>query len=619
MQLCENCFSDLVYRIRRVRCDEEKPACNRCVSTGRKCDGYEAPSFSATSDSTVLPVRSSETSFHSPPDSPPSSHTSITYRHNGGFLPPQATADVKLALPRTNPEELRSYRYFIEVTAPSIAGCFDVKFWLKDIPRVSLTDPAIWHAIVSLGSVHERYALSAGSSSLARNVFALRQFNSSIRCLTESDSPRRADKMRALTVSAIFTCICVLDGQYSQARMHARSGVQLLKEVDEEQRERRSLNTLRKLMMGPQVPQDLSRPDWAEEGSTGGGYGDNSSNPGRSPWQIPISPAAVRSIIHSYEVAERTFASGGLDDVPPLMSNNERFGVWSTYRPPSTSATGQSPLTLANLTQANRAAESLVHGLSKWAHENSDGLANLCSSPSVESMFKLLSTQGPYVKCLRLLQRAVRIFEREMATEQGVAKGADEATMLILQRAMLALQCYIDVVNFVLIGDPDSTDVLARYRSLPVLCAAIVDGAQQILDIEAKLKADGVSLPPVPGLATPLFTVAFAGFSWPVRRRALALLRVPRLDGLWDSLMAAALAQATIEREKEAVMEGRARGLQVTMRSASLDDTEEETATMFRVYKIYADFTGKREIRLRLRTWGEVINGEFGQTSMIYW
>jgi hypothetical protein len=27
-------------RIRRVKCDETKPECERCTSTGRKCDGY---------------------------------------------------------------------------------------------------------------------------------------------------------------------------------------------------------------------------------------------------------------------------------------------------------------------------------------------------------------------------------------------------------------------------------------------------------------------------------------------------------------------------------------------------------------------------------------------------
>jgi hypothetical protein len=30
----------IVHRIRRIKCDEGKPSCFRCTSTGRKCDGY---------------------------------------------------------------------------------------------------------------------------------------------------------------------------------------------------------------------------------------------------------------------------------------------------------------------------------------------------------------------------------------------------------------------------------------------------------------------------------------------------------------------------------------------------------------------------------------------------
>lgn len=604
-----------------MRCDEEKPACNRCVSTGRKCDGYEAPPAEsvapATQSSSVLAVRSSFSPSQSPPEASSSSHLSITRQRHNYVLPPQATADVKLALPRTDPEELRSYRYFIEVTAPVIAGSFDGKFWLTDIPRVCLSDPAIWHAVVSLGSVHERYSISAGNSSLARNIFALRQFNSSIRCLTEPTSPRRADRMRAVTVSAIFTCLCALDGQYSQARMHARSGVQLLKEIDDEQREKRSLNTLKRLMMGPEKAHDLSRVDWDE--NTDGNSSDEAATYSRSPWQVPISPAAVRSIIQSYEVAEKAFDSGGFDTIMPLLTNNERFGIWSTYKLPSTLANGQSPLTFANLTLANRAAESLVHGLSKWAHESGGGLEELTANPSVELMFRLLSTQAPYVKCMRVLKRAVRIFEREIEAGQGIAKGASESTMLILERSMLAFRCYLSVINFALIGDPDSNDAVARYRSLPDICAQIVESAQHIIDIESKLKADGVSMPAIPGLATPLFIVAFSGFSWPIRRRALSLLRVPRLDGLWDSLMGASMAEAAINREREAASVAEALGHHVTMPYAKLGDTEQEIATMYRIYKIYADFTGKREMKLRLRTWGEVIRGEYGWEGMVYW
>src|ERR1700712_3835315 len=30
----------LSCKARKVKCDEDKPVCRRCLSTGRKCDGY---------------------------------------------------------------------------------------------------------------------------------------------------------------------------------------------------------------------------------------------------------------------------------------------------------------------------------------------------------------------------------------------------------------------------------------------------------------------------------------------------------------------------------------------------------------------------------------------------
>lgn len=36
----------LTCRIRKVKCDEAKPACHKCRSTGRKCDGYSVLPFS---------------------------------------------------------------------------------------------------------------------------------------------------------------------------------------------------------------------------------------------------------------------------------------------------------------------------------------------------------------------------------------------------------------------------------------------------------------------------------------------------------------------------------------------------------------------------------------------
>lgn len=50
----------LTCKIRHKRCDETKPDCYRCTSTGRKCDGYPLPSSSTTVSQPTLPVSGSD-------------------------------------------------------------------------------------------------------------------------------------------------------------------------------------------------------------------------------------------------------------------------------------------------------------------------------------------------------------------------------------------------------------------------------------------------------------------------------------------------------------------------------------------------------------------------------
>ncbi|KAL2807765.1 hypothetical protein BJX63DRAFT_60948 [Aspergillus granulosus] len=51
----------ITCKIRRVKCDEGKPSCSRCVSTGRKCDGYASPGI--TLDTTLWPAASRSLCF----------------------------------------------------------------------------------------------------------------------------------------------------------------------------------------------------------------------------------------------------------------------------------------------------------------------------------------------------------------------------------------------------------------------------------------------------------------------------------------------------------------------------------------------------------------------------
>ena len=50
---CKHSIGTDSIRIRRKKCDETKPSCQRCKTTGRKCDGYENEPSSITTKARV--------------------------------------------------------------------------------------------------------------------------------------------------------------------------------------------------------------------------------------------------------------------------------------------------------------------------------------------------------------------------------------------------------------------------------------------------------------------------------------------------------------------------------------------------------------------------------------
>jgi hypothetical protein len=254
------------HRVRHVRCDEAKPACQRCVSTGRTCEGYALPSHLA------LLGRS----MHYPP-----SATDFC----------AATSDIPLMQSGRRLEELRSFSYFLEVTAPSLAGAFHSDFWLLEMPRVCHVDQALWHAIVSLGAVHETYMANTLMRDSPLNAFATSHYNTSVIALVES-SPSAKSRWKTLTLSTILACICMIGGQRSQARMHWTAGRQLLREFDKEEAAR-----------------------LLEIGKTG--------QPLLTPLALPVSVSSVRSMLIALEMVESEIDKAKISQPPTLLSKED--------------------------------------------------------------------------------------------------------------------------------------------------------------------------------------------------------------------------------------------------------------------------------------------------------
>lgn len=195
----------ITCRIRRVKCDEAKPYCERCTSTGRKCDGYK-------------------------PATPPSQALVSTRGLPALLIEPTFIGETV--------GERQSLHFFHLHTAPELAGFFDSTFWLRDVLQASHTHHAIRYAVTALGAMHQMFVggdlpVVRDDASHKQQRFALEQCNRSIREIVNmSNSISRADKITAMTACILFTCFASLQGHQSSALEHLRSGLKLLKESD---------------------------------------------------------------------------------------------------------------------------------------------------------------------------------------------------------------------------------------------------------------------------------------------------------------------------------------------------------------------------------------------------
>lgn len=194
------------YRLRRVKCDERRPTCQRCEKAGRECRGYE-----------TVPVGS--------------------YTWLQLLTGPQPCLAVDTA-------EARGLSYYHHAIAPSLAKSLDGVFWGVRVPQLLDQEPVIRHAVLAISALHEDFEatlyrravghldnqttlttrLEPTSMMSARCEFALGHYNTAIRMVLED---RISNVETLLTVSLLFTCIELLQGGTEAAAQHSQHGVQL--------------------------------------------------------------------------------------------------------------------------------------------------------------------------------------------------------------------------------------------------------------------------------------------------------------------------------------------------------------------------------------------------------
>jgi hypothetical protein len=192
-----------------VKCDERKPQCVKCSSTGRACEYFTETTTQGTKDITALST------------------------------PPSTIEQTNLAqIPGIKALELRGFEFFLTRTSPEITY-FDSEFWQKLALQLSHSEPLVLHAAIAMGTLHENeesfgMQVSKDRMHYPRHRFAVAQYNRAILLLRSrklrNDSTGR---ISTLTVCLIFVHIELLRGHYDTAIAHIRSGLRILQEAME--------------------------------------------------------------------------------------------------------------------------------------------------------------------------------------------------------------------------------------------------------------------------------------------------------------------------------------------------------------------------------------------------
>ncbi|KAK3988699.1 hypothetical protein QBC44DRAFT_328762 [Cladorrhinum sp. PSN332] len=188
----------LTCKTRKVKCDEAKPHCQRCTSTGRKCDGYR----SAAPETRKRPIN-------------------ILSPHPSGLFQSDA--------------ERRSFSYFQTRAGKALGGHFNQAFWGRQVMQAALHYPSIRHLVIALGSAYENFETG---KPLQKLEFAFEQCNSSIKLLAASNDSSRSQSPETiasvLTASVLFIYLASIQGYIAEAVQHVRSAIKLLRDYDQQ-------------------------------------------------------------------------------------------------------------------------------------------------------------------------------------------------------------------------------------------------------------------------------------------------------------------------------------------------------------------------------------------------
>ncbi|KAL5333090.1 hypothetical protein BJX70DRAFT_392452 [Aspergillus crustosus] len=193
-------------KVRRVKCDEKRPSCGKCLVSGRVCDGYGIWGQPSIAQTAIQQQHATSPSYSLP------------------------------ALPDLANEEKRYLDRFRNLLVDKLSQPFGSHFWSSVVTQLSMTEPAVLHASIALASAYDSLVPGSGQVAATDSAlpasFTLRQYNRAIRALTSKVSPEALPSLRAAVVSCVlFICLEIMRGDANAMQAHFSSGIQLLRQL----------------------------------------------------------------------------------------------------------------------------------------------------------------------------------------------------------------------------------------------------------------------------------------------------------------------------------------------------------------------------------------------------
>ncbi|ETI22669.1 hypothetical protein G647_06745 [Cladophialophora carrionii CBS 160.54] len=222
----------LTCKKRRIKCDEGKPGCQRCIKSNIRCGGYAPPKIrlfdpaSSSSTPTTPPAAPPTTTLAAPPGEPepdPAPPRDPQFQSYLSSYPhPQELALVPIF---GTQEDYRCFQFFLEKTSNLISVYSKPYLWSVLLPQATWHQPSIKHSVIALASLHQSLTTLGAPSQRANHNFMF-HYNAAIRSLVADKPPIDI----VLAACVIFWALENFNGSGQSAVDHMKAAIKILGE-----------------------------------------------------------------------------------------------------------------------------------------------------------------------------------------------------------------------------------------------------------------------------------------------------------------------------------------------------------------------------------------------------